>query len=27
MLGYASGKAGANKDPWVQGIALEPVVK
>jgi len=24
MLGYAAGKAGANKDPWIQGIALEP---
>ena len=25
MLGYASGKAGANKDPWIQGVALEPL--
>jgi len=27
MIGYASGKSGANKDPWIQGIALEPFVK
>jgi len=25
MLGYSSGKSGANKDPWIQGIALEPL--
>lgn len=24
MLGWATGKAGANKDPWIQGVALEP---
>jgi len=25
MLGWAKGKAEANKDPWVQGVALVPV--
>ena len=25
MLGWSTGKSGANRDPWVQGIALEPV--
>jgi len=25
MLGWSTGKSGANKDPWIQGIALEPL--
>jgi len=25
MFGYSSGKSGASKDPWIQGIALEPI--
>jgi len=24
MIGWAKGKSGATKDPWIQGIALEP---
>jgi len=25
MIGWAKGKSGANKDPWMQGVALEPL--
>ena len=25
MIGWAKGKSGATKDPWIQGVALEPL--